>query len=530
MPRLGKLARTLVVSLIQELNPLDGLPQLLKWTSGKVFKGGAYLADKGLEHLRQTARLSSVTRHDIKYGLATVADPGAWRPMVQGDELRRVNDVQGVQVRNVGNATANDYRLLDPVSNLPYGPRLTSDARAVHFNRQQFFVSASPDLPDGYFLLRVKNPHNPSQLLSSGIIARPEAGEAGLWKRRGIKGGGNEVFETASLQTWSLHGEGKLAVLEDMSVYRRSDVSLQGRQPDTTTGVHTFDNRSYIAAGDPPEPYEVVRVRNRFWQLHADGEQAGPFVAYRPVQGQNTGVWELAPEITLQSRPRSKWETAPEILFTPEPDGPQLYRNLNNLPASTPWKVESGIDFKRIEQEIRTRFNVELEGVEVISTTASDLAVKMGIPYDATSAKSSPVAWTSPQGKIHIATDHPDYVVNGLVDADKVRSTVVHEYVHAASYRRAGLQGISGAEVNYDESVVDYFAEKIYAQIYPGRPYKSGYFTPDGALWHGQLVPFMGQSATMSDVDIQQALFHDPALFRPLGPDALQEWKRLTDF
>ena len=530
LPRLGKLARTLVVSLIQELNPLDGLSQLLKWTSGKVFNGGAHLADKGLEQLRQTARLSSVARHDIKHGLATVTDTELWKPLVQGDELRSVNDVQGVQVRNVGSATANDYRLLDPVSSLPYGPRLTSDARVVHFNRQQFFVSASPDLPDGDYLLRVKNPHKPSQLLSSGIIARPEAGEAGSWKRRGIKGGGNEVFETASLQTWSLHGEGKLAVLEDMTTFRCSDVSLQGRQSDTTTGVHTVDNRSYIVAGDPPEPYEVVRVRNRFWQLHADGEQAGPFVAYRPVQGQNTGVWELAPEITLQPRPRSKWETAPKILFTPEPDGPQLYRNLNNLPASTPWKVESGIDFKRIEQEIRTRFNVELEGVEVISTTASDLAVKMGIPYDATSAKSSPVAWTSPQGKIHIATDHPDYVVNGLVDADKVRSTVVHEYVHAASYRRAGLQAISGEEVNYDESVVDYFAERIYAQTYPGRPYKSGYFSPDGALWHGQLVPFMGQSATMSEVDIQQALFHDPALFRPLGPDALQEWKRLTDF
>ncbi|VFB18051.1 RNA polymerase sigma factor [Pseudomonas fragi] len=32
----------------------------------------------------------------------------------------------------------------------------------------------------------------------------------------------------------------------------------------------------------------------------------------------------------------------------------------------------------------------------------------------------------------------------------------------------------------------------------------------------------------MNLVEIQQALFHDPALFRPLGPDALQEWKRLT--
>lgn len=217
-------------------------------------------------------------------------------------------------------------------------------------------------------------------------------------------------------------------------------------------------------------------------------------------------------------------------MFVPDPEGPQFYRNLNNLPAAIPWQVERAIDFKRIEQQIHTQWHVKLEGIRVISTTGNDLAGKMGIPYDSSFTKANPVAWTSPQGRIYIATDHPDFVVNGLVDTDKVRSTVVHEYVHAASHRHIGLQAVSGAEVNYDECLVDYFAQKLYTQIYPDRPYKSSYFSQDGTLWHGQLAPFMTQNASMTLEDIQQALFHDPGLFRPLSADALQAWKRLREF
>lgn len=530
LPRLGRLTRTLLVALAQEFNPADGLSQLLKWGRIKVLMGGRSLASRGLEHFKQAARRSSVARYDTRRGLVTVDDPALWKSPPPSDQLRRVNGIDNVPVRNTGSADAPRYHLLDPVSGLPYGPQLASRVRVVRFNQQRYVVPASPDLPDGYYRLRISNPDNPSQLLSSGLIAKPDAGAGGLWRRRGIRGGGKESFETGTLHTWALPGHGGQATLADMNAYTRSDISLPGLVPGSAPGVYTHNSRSWITAGEPPQVYEVVQIRNRFWQLHADGEQPGPFVTFRPVQGLASGVWEIDPGIRLQPRPRSKWQGGAEVMFVPDPEGPQFYRNLNNLPAATPWQVERAIDFKRIEQQIHTQWHVKLEGIRVISTTGNDLAGKMGIPYDSSSAKANPVAWTSPQGRIYIATDHPDFVVNGLVDTDKVRSTVVHEYVHAASHRHIGLQAVSGAEVNYDECLVDYFAQKLYTQIYPDRPYKSSYFSQDGTLWHGQLAPFMTQNASMSLEDIQQALFHNPGLFRPLSADALQAWKRLTDF
>lgn len=47
LPRLGRLTRTLLVALAQELNPADGLSQLLKWGRIKVLMGGRSLASRG---------------------------------------------------------------------------------------------------------------------------------------------------------------------------------------------------------------------------------------------------------------------------------------------------------------------------------------------------------------------------------------------------------------------------------------------------------------------------------------------------
>ncbi|WP_339431813.1 MULTISPECIES: hypothetical protein [unclassified Pseudomonas] len=76
-----------------------------------------------------------------------------------------------------------------------------SAAHEVEFNGAKYFAARSPDAGDGqHYLLRVRDPQKPSELLSSGIIATPDA--AGTWHRRGRKGGmkaghSDEEFELA---------------------------------------------------------------------------------------------------------------------------------------------------------------------------------------------------------------------------------------------------------------------------------------------------------------------------------------------
>ncbi|WP_346777673.1 hypothetical protein [Pseudomonas granadensis] len=63
-----------------------------------------------------------------------------------------------------------------------------SKAQEIEFNDKKYFTAPRPDAGDGqHYLLRVADPDNPSALLSSGIIAAPDA--SGVWKRRGRKGG-----------------------------------------------------------------------------------------------------------------------------------------------------------------------------------------------------------------------------------------------------------------------------------------------------------------------------------------------------
>lgn len=61
-------------------------------------------------------------------------------------------------------------------------------AQEIVFNGKQYFTAPRPDAGDGrHYLLRVRDPNNPSTLLSSAIVAAPDA--LGVWKRRGVKGG-----------------------------------------------------------------------------------------------------------------------------------------------------------------------------------------------------------------------------------------------------------------------------------------------------------------------------------------------------
>ncbi|KRP58378.1 leucine-rich repeat-containing protein [Pseudomonas trivialis] len=74
-----------------------------------------------------------------------------------------------------------------------------SHAQAIEFEGKPYFIASLPDAGDGqHYLLRVQSSDNPYELVSSGIIAKPDA--AGMWKRRGLKGGGlsDDEYESAS--------------------------------------------------------------------------------------------------------------------------------------------------------------------------------------------------------------------------------------------------------------------------------------------------------------------------------------------
>ncbi|TFY89960.1 hypothetical protein DYL61_21365 [Pseudomonas nabeulensis] len=91
--------------------------------------------------------------------------------------------------------------LTDPAERPAFAVAL-SEAQAIEFNGKQYFITSMPDAGDGqHYLLRVQSPSNPFELVSSGIVAKPDV--KGVWQRRGQVGGmragsSDDEFEPAS--------------------------------------------------------------------------------------------------------------------------------------------------------------------------------------------------------------------------------------------------------------------------------------------------------------------------------------------
>ncbi|HDR9512107.1 TPA: hypothetical protein QDC03_007359 [Burkholderia cepacia] len=319
--------------------------------------------------------------------------------------------------------------------------------------------------------------------------------------------------------------------LSDFVEFARPDIPVNDLSIDSLTHTGTLNGRRYVSFGEPPQAYEVIIERMRNVRLHKDGDAAGDFLKYDKTKK----IWEVDPNPpVLGPKPRFKNDASPEVNFKPEPDSPKIYRNFNTEPFGRPWNISDHVDVTLIRDKIKEEFpefGLDVSRIEVDSITSRELAKKTGVPYDPI-LKNNPAAWTSPEGKIYVASDHPDYVLNGRIDADKVRSTVVHEFIHAASHNHTGLQASGAAEryINYDENFVDFFARNVYSRAYPGMRYKSGYFSGDGSMWLGEMVRFMEASGTMTRNEIKVALFRNPDSLRPLEGSALNDWKRWSDF
>ncbi|MDR6504248.1 hypothetical protein J2785_007449, partial [Burkholderia ambifaria] len=207
----------------------------------------------------------------------------------------------------------------------------------------------------------------------------------------------------------------------------------------------------------------------------------------------------------------------------------------DNLQTSPAWRVSDYIDSGELRKHLNRVFGGAGRDVDIRGVSMSELTDIMGIPYYRDEAKLNPIAWTSREGKVYVATDAPEYSVRGELDADKIRSTIVHESIHARSNNHAGLQDLTNkneikSNYNYDEFVTDYYAKEVYHNLYPGATYKTNYFTKGNdelpKVWGGNLVEFMIQSGHMKREDIVSTYAHGVGDFKPLDGQMLEDWNK----
>lgn len=117
LPRFASLTRTLLISTLRELNPLEsvlGLLQLGRFALRKIGAAAMRQARLGIAQLRD----GTVTAQHL-----LAVDPNTWTPRQPGDRLCTVEGIANIPMRNVGSLDAVDYRLIDAVSNQAFGPR-----------------------------------------------------------------------------------------------------------------------------------------------------------------------------------------------------------------------------------------------------------------------------------------------------------------------------------------------------------------------------------------------------------------------
>jgi hypothetical protein len=132
LPSFSKISGKLLRSSLKNLNPLDGIPSLLKSTGRGLFR----LGSKGLFKLKTVA--GTADHYDFIKGMPQVTDPGQWRPRISGDELASVRGIDDVPVRSTGSISTPGYHAVDPLSSKPYGPSLTTGSGNLSLGRSHY--------------------------------------------------------------------------------------------------------------------------------------------------------------------------------------------------------------------------------------------------------------------------------------------------------------------------------------------------------------------------------------------------------
>jgi hypothetical protein len=122
LPSFSTLARKLLTASLSNLNPLDGIPTLLKTMGSGAWKGLHTAGRIGVSGFKKLTGHADSYR--LVHSLPQTTDPGRWKPLTNKDRLATVNGVDDVLVRNTSPSDLTRFHPVDPVTSQPYGPRL----------------------------------------------------------------------------------------------------------------------------------------------------------------------------------------------------------------------------------------------------------------------------------------------------------------------------------------------------------------------------------------------------------------------
>ena len=215
-----------------------------------------------------------------------------------------------------------------------------------------------------------------------------------------------------------------------------------------------------------------------------------------------------------------------------------------SIPKNRPsarWESKNYVNIEKLSSTIGELFGTE-KTVKITDVSQQELFEKIkGISgnqtmeFDADYLNVNPAAWTSPEGMVYMGVDSPDYSVDGKLDKDKIRSTIIHESLHFSSKNYTGFQAMTDMGVsntNYDEYVTDYFAYQVFNKMFPGATYKTGYFTKGNDKgdantfmhWGGNLAKFMIDSGHVTSEELVKRYFHTGEL-KELPEPLVSKWQ-----
>ncbi|UQS13029.1 hypothetical protein [Pseudomonas sp. HS6] len=155
LPPFTTLTRKLLTATVSNLNPLSGIPTLLKSTASGVGRALLKVGRLTVGGVRKLA--GNADSYRLVKNLPQTIDPGRWKALADSDRLASVKGVDDVLVRNTSSSDMRRFHVVDPVTSLPYGPRLSSHRKQFTQGRSTFTT-----LPPGKLHARVEIPEQAS--------------------------------------------------------------------------------------------------------------------------------------------------------------------------------------------------------------------------------------------------------------------------------------------------------------------------------------------------------------------------------